>query len=288
MEDYNDNMSDLSEEESSFGNQVDKIRKKGENAKRNTKKWKEENVINLIELLEERSCLWDIYDKEYTKRDKREVAYKEIAENLGNRWEISEIKTKINNLRAQLGREIGKVKKTKSGQATNELYKSSWVHWERLQFLVPQMQPSSTRDTISIPDSNTPELYVESETEEDIQPKSKRKRGSIKKKFEEKKLEILEGCSNMLAQSRYPSAEKSQSITSPFALYVDEKLKLLEKRTRMFTEKRIMDIIFEAEMGAPSNTPVRHDVTPYASHTPTNQASNNYWMNMLNLDNHQS
>ena len=63
---------------------------KDKSAKRNTKKWKEENVINLIELLEERGCLWDIYDNEYTKCDKCEVSYKEIAENLGNRWEISE------------------------------------------------------------------------------------------------------------------------------------------------------------------------------------------------------
>ena len=112
------------------------------------------------------------------------------------------------------------------------------------------MQPSSTRDTISIP-----ELNVESETEEDIQPKSKRKRGSIKKKFEEKKLEILEGCSNMLAQSRSPSAEKPQSITSPFALYVDEKLKLLDKRTRVFNEKRIMDSQNATDLIDSSNQP---------------------------------
>ena len=46
------------------------------------------------------------------KRKKRDSAYKEIAETLEQ--EVGEIKTKINNLRAQLGREIGKVKKTKS------------------------------------------------------------------------------------------------------------------------------------------------------------------------------
>ena len=50
-------------------------------------------------------------------------AYKEIAETLER--EVGEIKTKINNLRAQLGQEIGKVKKTKSGQATKELYQPS-------------------------------------------------------------------------------------------------------------------------------------------------------------------
>ena len=44
----------------------------------------------------------------------------------------------------------------------------------------------------------------------------------IKKKFEEKNLEILEGCWNILVQSRSPSAEKPKSITSPFALFVDK------------------------------------------------------------------
>ena len=43
----------------------------------------------------------------------REVAYKEIAENLDGHWTVSEIKSKINNLRAQLGRELKKTKKTK-------------------------------------------------------------------------------------------------------------------------------------------------------------------------------
>ena len=33
-----------------------------------------------------------------------------------------------------------------------------------------------------------------------------------------------------------------------FALYVDEKLKLLDNQTRIFTEKRISVILFEAEI----------------------------------------
>ena len=45
----------------------------------------EESIIKktkseVIELLEERPCLWDIFHVEYAKRDKREVAYTEIAE----------------------------------------------------------------------------------------------------------------------------------------------------------------------------------------------------------------
>ena len=34
----------------------------------------------MIELLEERTCLWDIYSNDYTKREQKEKAYMELAE----------------------------------------------------------------------------------------------------------------------------------------------------------------------------------------------------------------
>ena len=120
------------------------------------------------------------------------------------------------------------------------------------------MQPSSARDTISIPDSNTPELNIKSETEEDIQPNRKESAGALRKRLKKKSWKHLKVARICWHNLDLRQQRKPQSITSPFALYVDEKLKLLDKRTPMFTEKRIMDSIFEAEMGALSNTPVRH------------------------------
>ena len=40
---------------------------------------------------------------------------------------------------AQLGRKIAKKKstKTKSGQGTDKLYSSNWIHYGRLAFLAP-------------------------------------------------------------------------------------------------------------------------------------------------------
>ena len=63
-------------------------------------------------------------------------------------------------------------------------------------------------------------------------------------------MEVLEGCPKMLASSVSSKDVGTQQKPSTFALYVDEKLKLLDNRTRIFTEKRISDIIFEAEMGS--------------------------------------
>ena len=44
------------------------------------KKWNERNTTLLSVLLDERPSLWDMFDSEYTKREVREVATKEIAE----------------------------------------------------------------------------------------------------------------------------------------------------------------------------------------------------------------
>ena len=70
----------------------------------------EKIVSKLIDLLEERPCLWDIFDTDYSKREIREPVYTEIAETLD--FSVQDIKTKIHNLRAQLGREMDKLKKT--------------------------------------------------------------------------------------------------------------------------------------------------------------------------------
>ena len=157
-------------------------------------------------------------------------------------------------MRAQLGREIGKVKKTKSGQATNELYQPSWIHWERLQFLANQVRSGGTRDTTDINAST--ELNDEvSKAEDNIQSKAKLK-GKKSKCLKEKKMEIMEGCSKMLASSVSSKDLDTHQKPTTFALYVDEKLKLLVNRTRIFTTKRISGIVFEAEMGSiPSNIP---------------------------------
>ena len=117
------------------------------------------------------------------------------------------------------------------------------------------MQSGGTRDTIDINASAGLNDEVR-EAEDNIQPKAKLKRKKTKC-LEEKMMEILEGCSKMLASSVSSKDVDTQQKSSTFALYVEEKLKLLDNRTRIFTEKRISDILFEAEMGSmPSSIPI--------------------------------
>ena len=125
-----------------------------EKAKENdveVKKWTNEETCMLIDLFEERPCLWDVFDKNYHMRDKRDMAFKEIEAKID--FSVAEIKAKISKLRSQLVREISKCTKTKSGQSTDELYKPTWTYWHKLQFLRPVMQPGKSRDNLQDQDS---------------------------------------------------------------------------------------------------------------------------------------
>ena len=82
----------------------------------------------------------------YTKQDVKEIAFTEIASSLDTN--IESIIAKINGLRAQLGREVVKANKAKSGQSTDELYASSWIHYDRLSFHLPVIKSSKSRDTL--------------------------------------------------------------------------------------------------------------------------------------------
>ena len=61
---------------------------------------------------------------------------------------VNEIKAKLLKLRSQLGREINKTSKTKSGQGTDELYMLTWVYWEKLQFLRPECSLEKSRNNL--------------------------------------------------------------------------------------------------------------------------------------------
>ena len=48
---------------------------------------------------------------------------------------VSDIRNKIVGLRSQLARELAKTNSKKPGQGRYECYESTWIYWERLQFL---------------------------------------------------------------------------------------------------------------------------------------------------------
>ena len=148
------------------------------------------------------------------------------------------VKPKINGLRAQLGREITKEKATKSSQSTDELYKSNWVHYDNLSFLIPVIGSGKSRGTLKR--NSLPEDATEKEGETTPVPK--------KKSTTEKKLELLSKCTDAITSKAAVSSEPPAQKISNFAMYVDKKLSDLDKRSRQIAEKRISDVLFEAEM----------------------------------------
>ena len=93
---------------------ADKEQKKGkkDSKAKAAKEWNDDELTLLIDMLESKPCLWDIYHPDYLKRDMKEIGYSEIATALN--MTNSSGKMKINSLRAQLGQEITKKKQPRA------------------------------------------------------------------------------------------------------------------------------------------------------------------------------
>ena len=192
--------------------------------------------------------MWDICQKDYHSREKKEIAYNEIKDILD--VGVGEIKSRLLSLRAQLGREIAKTNNKKSGQSESQNYKSAWLYWERLQFLRPVINAGRSED-------NRPQKEGSNETEclnahpfkEDAAMDSTSSSSSYKSpstlraQTEEKKREFISTCIEALKE---PTARDDHQCS--FSMYVAEKLKALDRRSRIIAEKRIAYIFFELEM----------------------------------------
>ena len=77
----------------------------------------------------------------------KERAYAELTEHFDS--SLAVVKAKINALRAQLGQEMAKESKTKSGQVSDEKNVSTWTVYEQLKFVRPVMPTTKSRDSIS-------------------------------------------------------------------------------------------------------------------------------------------
>ena len=132
---------------------------------------------------------------------------------------------------------MAKEKSTKSGQSTDELYTSKWIHYGKLNFLIPVFGASKSTDTLK-----RMNLQEDESVEKGVTP-------SKRKTIAEKKLDLLSKCTEAFTANAKPNAnESSNPKISAFALYVDEKLSELNKRTRTIAEKRISDVLFDMEM----------------------------------------
>ena len=212
------------------------------------KDWKEDEVSMLIKLLQERPSLWDVFKNDHSKLDVKDTAYKEIAKVFG--CNITSIKGKINGLRAQYGREMAKVTKTKSGQCTDELYVSNWEHYQSLEFLQPEMKSSNSKITLKQSNGDLDEIEC---------AEVKAYLGSKKKPLAEKKIELLTKCTDAITNS---TLIESQGIKrSSFTTYVEENVSVFNKRQRTITEMKTNDVLFKLPISV-GNESIDRNIQP--------------------------
>ena len=180
--------------------------------------------------------------------EKKEIAYNEIKDILG--VSIAEIKSRLISLRAQLGREIAKTNNKKSGQSKSQNYKSAWLYWERLQFLCLVINAGKSKDNLPQKEcSNEIQCLGAHPFKEDASVDSTSSSSSYKNpavlraQTEEKKRELI---STSIDALKEPTT--NSDIQCSFSMYVSEKLKALDRRSRIIAEKCITGIFFELEM----------------------------------------
>ena len=236
--------------------------RKRKQSKAKARKWNDEETDLLIDLLEQNGCLWDVFSKEYHLRDKRDQVYETMQEELG--ISIADIKYKITGLRSQLGREVAKTNQKKSGQGVGENYKSAWIYWDRLQFLMPVIKAGKSKDSLQAsvdrqssvsPDTKQIEEDVQNDTENQenesqTTPRAKLPKRKTEQELTSKKHALLDRCLHVLQEPM-----QSQEKQCHFSMHIAEKLASFDRRTRLIAEKRINDIIFELEMGDHSQSP---------------------------------
>ena len=171
----------------------------------------------------------------------------EIKEEMG--IELNTIKSKWNSLRAQFGRELAKEAKTKSGQSLDEVYESSWSFMGKMRFVEQVKKTAKSTSTLQISSEATleDEEHEEREQNDEIPVNStfKETPASNKRKrtanVTEQKQKLIAKCIDVLDRPK----NVDRNAEDPFALYVSEQLKSLDKRRRLLAEKKINDILFE-------------------------------------------
>ncbi|XP_031335792.1 uncharacterized protein LOC116165467 [Photinus pyralis] len=257
-------------------------------------------------------CLWKTKSKEYMDRNKKNDAYKILTEKLKEVEENATkeaVKTKINTLRGGFRREMKKVLNSKrSGAGADDVYVPNLWYYELLLFIKDQELPRQSVTNIEVNcdnEENASEIFMEqqNETEENrnvdnedfalspasnisraetahsksetivTTPATKQKRRRHDRKAEEQTDEIL-----AVVSERLRAGPKIDDNFSIFGANVAAKLRSLPTETRLYSEKLINDVLFEAEMGNINRTTkiVTSSIQSFASQNNTFNYPSNY------------
>lgn len=97
----------------------------------NNYRWNPDEVLELINTVKEHSCLWDMNNKDYRNRAKKESAISYIA----SKFDVTaeHVKMKIHTLRTQYTNERRKLKKKELEKGV--ICTPSWQYYDSLHFM---------------------------------------------------------------------------------------------------------------------------------------------------------
>ncbi|KAK4878977.1 hypothetical protein RN001_007123 [Aquatica leii] len=211
--------------------------------------WNDVNVLRLIELDREREILWNWKLKEYKNKNKRHDALLEIAVLFGVSKE--EVDKKIRYLLSHFAREVKKENDTnKSGNGSDERYKSKSFAFKNLLFLRDRNKPKGSTDT---EDNGTVDIEKKEATEELREDQAI----NLMKSIQSRKMQDRDEFSAFGKQV----AMKMRKFASPHAKFA--------------IHNAINSILFEAEMERFDNPP-----PPLFHHNPTAVYNTNLPLNI--------
>ncbi|CAH1113552.1 unnamed protein product [Psylliodes chrysocephalus] len=257
--------------------------------------WSNDSVLQLINAYRIRPVLWNSLDSYYKIKNKKEDAWRELADMLNT--DIAEIKKKMQSLLASFRRERQKLK-TISGMGAEEVYDTKWFAFKSLLFLKDKNQPVETQDT----EGNNENESIEMTQDEDLEESSdrdlnetisnenhadheaiipKRKQFVSPKRIQKKKLKpnedprVTDAYAVMTDLKSNISAQTKDGC-SVYGEYIGFKLRSYNSYTRAIVEHHINTIIYNADMGfyAPNNNsniqlPTTNSTGYYSSTAPS-------------------
>ncbi|XP_055634451.1 uncharacterized protein LOC129774656 [Toxorhynchites rutilus septentrionalis] len=217
------------------------------------KEWMRAEIEKLIRMYKATPELWDCTSKYYKDRTRRTNALREMAHEL--RTNVDEVQRKIHNLRNQFNTEFKKTGTAKSGPNSDERYVSRWPYYNSLRFLQikpiskPARENSSVDGEIENDDSAhsgtqlspaKPRAHISAFTTRP--PKRFKKQNPLTKQNELLTL----GC-NFLSNLKNESKHEDDYYLNMAKVWA-RKLKEIEPTQRLYAEKAINDMLFDAQI----------------------------------------
>ncbi|XP_050499722.1 uncharacterized protein LOC126883079 [Diabrotica virgifera virgifera] len=221
-----------------------------------------EFLTEFIELYRSHTCLWLVKSKDYSDRNKRDIAYAELVkkfQEFDSSADRNIVIKKISALRTVYKRELSKVVKSeKSGTGQDDVYKPSLWYFDLLHFLRDQESARPSRSTMSdgnpeteqyedsehmhLPHSQEGEVALPMSGDDRCSTSPSPNAKSKKKKMLSSADEVIE-----LAGERLKNIHPDDEFEA-YGKYVAHKLRSLKRTQAIFARKLINDVIFEGEL----------------------------------------